>query len=166
MNPNGSTNGKQRKARTKAKQAKAKDNKRWGKLLLKDLVAFLKGLPAFTFVLYSPGISSYGPTLISALDMMSNGSLCTPELYSGPHPESEFAAAKVEAARRYKEIEAFVWSRLMQLRNRNVSCVLYWHQFGDANQSCFMCNINNESAWEGVADFLAERTHDRIRAGE
>lgn len=145
---------------------KTKNNKRMGKRLLKDLIAFLKGLPAFTFVLYSRGISSYGPNLISALDMMSNGSLGTPTLYSGPLPESKFAAAKVEAARRYEEIAESVWARVMQLRHRGVSCVLYWHAFGDANQNYFGCNIHNESAWDGVADFLAERTYERIHSGE
>ena len=101
---------------------------------LEDLVEFLEGLPALTFVLYSPGISSYGPTLISALDMMSNASNVTS--YSGPLPESEFAAAKVEAARRYEEITESVWTRMMQLRDKGVSCVLYWHAFGDADQNC------------------------------
>ena len=44
-------------------------------------------------------------------------------------------------------------------------CVLYWHAFGDADEKCFLCNIDNDSAWAGVADFLAERTDDWIHAG-
>jgi len=157
------TPGTARKQDAAKSGGKTKTNKRMGKRLLKELIAFLKGLPAFTFVLYSRDISCYGPTLISALDMMSNGSRGTP--YSGPLPESKFAAAKVEAARRYEEIAESVWARMFQLRDRGVSCVLYWHAFGDADQNCVTYNINNESAWDGVADFLADRTYERIHSG-
>ena len=61
-------------ATTPPNPKKSKSSKRMGKRLLKDLIAFLRGLPAVTFVLYSRGISSYGPNLTSAIHMMSQGS--------------------------------------------------------------------------------------------
>ena len=149
----------------KAKKSKARSSKKVRERLLKDLLAFLKGLPAFTFVLRAGGNSSFGPNLISAIDMMSNSSLSTP--YSGPLPESDFATDRVEAARRYEEIIESVKARVEQLDNAGeVSYVLYWQAFGEAfSHLDHSYDIISDFAWEAAIEFMLERVDERIRCG-
>ena len=149
----------------KAKKSKAKSSKKVGERLLKDLLAFLKGLPAFTFVLRAGGNSSFGPNLISAIDMMLNAGLDTP--YSGPLPESDFATDRVEAARRYEEIIESVKAQVKQLDDaEDVSFVLYWQAFGEAYSHLdHSCDVISDFAWEAAIEFMLDRIDVRIRYG-
>jgi hypothetical protein len=131
-----------------------------GKRLLKDLIAYLKELPAFTFVLCGGTCSSVGPTLASAIEMVTTGGYCSH--YYGPFPETAFAEAKTEAAHRYSEIVESVSSRVEQIQeNVDVSFVLYWQAFGDANPHLdFSAEHEGTTALDAVKELFLEIVAD------